>query len=59
MGGSYAEISEEERAEGRAEGTLRSLRKMIMNLGLSLEQAMAALEVPEADRPAYQKQLGA
>ena len=67
MGGSYAEIGAEERAEGRVEGrvagrkenTLYTIRNLIANLGLSLEQAMAAMGVPEEERPMYREQLKA
>ncbi len=31
-----------------------SLRNLMETLGLSLDQAMAALKVPDADRPKYQ-----
>ena len=50
------------RAEGRAEGiaetTLASIKNLMETLGLTIEQAMAALKVPEIDRRKYAKQLG-
>ena len=65
MGGSYAEISAKERAEGRKEGlarglkqgTLRSLRNLIANVDMTVEQAMAAIGVPEEERAVYRKEL--
>ena len=67
MGGSYAEIRAEERAAGiavgraqeRKEGTLRTLRNLIANVGMTLEQAMVAMGVPEEERPVYREQLKA
>ena len=54
---------EKGRAEGRAEGvaetTLTSIRNLMETLGLSLEAAMAALKIPEVDRPKYANQLDA
>ena len=47
----------EGRAEGAAENTLASIKNLMETLGLSIEQAMAALKVPEVDRPKYAKQL--
>ena len=56
-----AEGLEKGRAEGRAEGvaetTLTNIRSLMETLGLSLDAAMAALKVPEADRPRYAKLL--
>lgn len=39
--------------EGRQEGTLFALRNLMKNTGMSVEQAMAALSIAEADRPRY------
>ena len=47
----------EGRAEGAAENTLASIKNLMETMGLSIEQAMAALKVPEVDRPKYAKQL--
>lgn len=45
------------RAEGRMEGvveaTLSALKNLMGTLGLSLDQAMAALKIPESDRQRY------
>ncbi|MBD5092742.1 MAG: hypothetical protein HDT26_00385 [Subdoligranulum sp.] len=48
---------EKGRAEGAAENTLASIKNLMETLDLSIEQAMAALKVPEVDRPKYAKQL--
>lgn len=45
------------RAEGIAENTFASIKSLMETLGLSVDAAMAALKVPEADRPGYAKQL--
>ena len=50
-------VREKGRAEGVAENTLTSIKNLMETLGLSLEAAMAALKVPEVDRPRYAKQL--
>ena len=47
----------EGRAEGAAENTLASIKNLMETMDLSIEQAMAALKVPEVDRPKYAKQL--
>ena len=52
-------VLEKGRAEGVAENTLTSIKNLMETLGLSLEAAMAALKIPEADRPKYAKQLDA
>ena len=50
---------EKGRAEGVAETTLTSIKNLMETLGLSVDAAMAALKVPEVDRPKYSKQLNA
>ncbi len=53
------------RAEGRAEGiargiaenTLSSIRTLMKNMGISVEQAMKLLEVPEAEQSKYRRLL--
>ncbi|MCM1189273.1 MAG: hypothetical protein NC541_08245 [bacterium] len=50
-------VRERGRAEGIAENTLTSIKNLMETLGLSLDAAMAALKIPEADRPGYVKQL--
>ena len=52
-----AEGHAEGHAEGLAEGMINAIRGLIVNTGWSIEQAMAALSVPEADRPKYRKLL--
>ena len=52
-----AEGLERGRAEGMAESTLTSIKNLMETLGLSLDAAMAALKIPEVDRPRYAKQL--
>ena len=52
-------VREMGRAEGVAETTLTSIRNLMETLGLSLDAAMAALKIPEVDRPKYAKQLDA
>jgi|GEM_PF-5078835 len=44
---------EEERAEGRAEKQIENIRNMVKNMGVSIEQAMSVLEVPEDERQKY------
>ena len=50
-------VREKGHAEGVAENTLMSIKNVMETLGLTIEQAMAALKVPEIDRPKYVKQL--
>lgn len=49
------------RAEGRAEGmetgVLSSIRSLVKNMGLSPEQAMAALDIPQQERQKYRDLL--
>ena len=45
------------RSEGMTDAILSSIQNLMETLGLTIEQAMAALKVPEADRPKYAKQL--
>ena len=37
--------------------TLTSIRNLTETLGLSLDAVMAALKIPEVDRPRYAEQL--
>ena len=50
-------VRDKGRAEGRAEGhierALSDLRNLMETLGLTIEQAMAALKVPETERQKY------
>jgi len=43
----------EGRAEGRADGILSSIKSLMETMNLSIEQAMAALKVPEAEQQKY------
>ena len=43
----------EGRAEGMANGILASIKNLVKNMGVSVEQAMSVLEVPEAERQKY------
>jgi predicted transposase/invertase (TIGR01784 family) len=45
------------REEGREENTIASIKKLMKNLKLSLEQAMNTLEIPDADRLYYANAL--
>ena len=45
------------RAEGRAEGILCNIRSLMATLGLSIEAAMSALEIPEGERKMYSELL--
>lgn len=49
----YQDAVEEGRAEGATERAISDLRNLMETLGLSLEQAMAALKIPEAEQKAY------
>ena len=44
---------ERERLEGKDEGILSSLKNLMSNMNLTLQQAMDALGIPAADRPKY------
>jgi hypothetical protein len=46
-------LSEGVKEIGREENTIASIKKLMKNLKLSLEQAMNTLEIPEADRLYY------
>ena len=43
----------EGRAEGMANGILASIKNLMETMGLTIEQAMAALKVPEGERQKY------
>ena len=47
----------EGRAEGRVEGCAEAIRSLMESMGLSLEQAMRALKVPEQEQANYRKLL--
>lgn len=46
-------VLDQGRAEGRAENILSSIKKLVKNMGVSVEQAMAVLEIPNAERKKY------
>ena len=43
--------------KGRFDGILSSIKNLMKNTGWSVEQAMVALKVPDADRPKYLERL--
>ena len=45
------------RSLGRTEGLLASIRNLMDSMGWTIDQAMAALKIPEEDRPKYTKML--
>lgn len=47
------EALEEGRAEGEAKGLFTALKNLIISTGMSVEQALNALMIPEAERPKY------
>lgn len=47
----------EGRAEGRIESTISTIRSLMGSMGWTLEQAMDAMQMPEADRPKYVEML--
>ena len=44
-------------AKGMTNGILASIKNLVKNLGMSVEQAMSVLEVPEAERQNYRDLL--
>ena len=48
-----AEGKAEGRAEGKAEGILTSLKSLMETMSCTIEQAMAAMKVPEDERDKY------
>ena len=41
------------RAEGRAEGILASIKSIMETMGLTIDQAMSALKVPDTEKQKY------
>ena len=41
------------RAEGMADGILSAIKNLVKNMGVSVEQAMSVLEIPEAEQQKY------
>lgn len=39
--------------KGIAKGILASIKNLVKNMGVSVEQAMSVLEIPEAERQKY------
>ena len=52
-----AEGLEEGLAKGAFNKTVEAIRNIVDGLNLSLDQAMAVLKVPDADRPKYKEIL--
>ena len=52
-----AEGQAEGRTEGRIESTISTIRNLMGSMGWTLEQAMDAMQMPEADRPKYVEML--
>ena len=46
-------LSKGVREMGRADGNLSSLKNLMETMGLTIEQAMAALKVPKCERQKY------
>ena len=46
-------VEEKGMAKGMTNGILASIKNLVKNLGMSVEQAMSVLEVPEAERQKY------
>ena len=40
-------------AKGMTNGILASIKNLVKNMGVSVEQAMSVLEIPEAERQKY------
>jgi len=49
----YQDAVEEGRAEGITEGILSSIKNLMETMGVSVEKAMAALKIPEAEQRMY------
>ena len=52
-----AEGRAEGHAEGMTDGALKVIRSLMKNMGLSVEQALATADIPEAERPRYEALL--
>ncbi len=46
-------VREKGREEGREDGILSSLKSLMETMNLSMEQAIAALKIPEAEQQRY------
>jgi len=50
-------VREKGRAEGMVDGILTSIKNLVKNMGVSIEQAMSVLEIPEDERQKYMNLL--
>jgi len=50
-------VLEKGMAKGRAEGMISSIQNLVKNMGVSIEQAMSVLEIPETERQNYRELL--
>ena len=46
-------VEEKGMAKGLTNGILTSIKNLVKNMGVSVEQAMSVLEIPEAERQKY------
>ncbi|RKJ52242.1 hypothetical protein D7X25_15810 [bacterium 1XD42-8] len=46
-------VEEKGMAKGLTNGILASIKNLVKNMGVSVEQAMSVLEIPEAERQKY------
>ncbi len=46
-------VREKGRAEGMTNGILASIKNLVKNMGVSVDQAMSVLEVPDTERQKY------
>ena len=46
-------IARENIAKGRAEGILASIKSIMETMGLTIDQAMSALKVPDTEKQKY------
>lgn len=51
------ELKQEAIAEGRTEGYADNIRKLMKNMGMTLEQAMNVFEIPEEERQVYREKI--
>ncbi len=49
----------EGKSEGKSEGRANAIQKMMKNIGLTLDQAMDLLEIPDNERNDYRQRLAA
>ena len=46
-------VEEKGMAKGLTNGILTSIKNLVKNMGITVEQAMSVLEIPEAERQKY------